>query len=417
MGKEKTIQLILVIVIVALLLLNLTQFLMYSNKSTGVGQEDVPVEISEIKGDDWEDKVGQTVTVGGTYVENNGIPMLISDPGLLKIKRPMNSTEYIRLDLAVEQPSLYAEYNIKGKVLASTNATEKVYLEKHKYTLIKKPIVNEIPQYIIHYDIAPYIEHSGSKYAVLVSGGWTAQDSWPSFWNDLKLVYKVLVENYYYDPANIFVLYDAGVGKDSEIPVHYAATPANIDTVLIHLAQVMQSDDKLLFYATDHGGFYGTGGLEPGAADNPDEFIALWGMTGYYDDWLNTRLNAINFTKAIIILDLCFSGGFTWDCSRDNRIIMTASTELQSAFDHPDAPNGDFTYNLFAAFAQLSWVNADEDNNGMISVAEAFNFAAAVSISAQTPTYDDNGDGVPHYSNIPNGGMVEDEGRNGLTYL
>jgi hypothetical protein len=116
-------------------------------------------------------------------------------------------------------------------------------------------------------------------------------------------------------------------------------------------------------------------------------------------------------------MDLCHSGGYTWDLSRTDRIIMTASSEEQGSFDHPDYPNGDFTYNLFNAFDGKWYAPADQDNNGRISVAEAFNYAAVMSIPAQTPTYDDNGDGVSHYGNIANGGPVEDEGRLGNTYL
>jgi len=50
-------------------------------------------------------------------------------------------------------------------------------------------------------------------------------------------------------------------------------------------------------------------------------------------------------------------------------------------------------------------------------VAEAFNHAAEASMADQTPNYDDNGDGVSHFGGISNGGVVEDDGRLGNTYL
>ena len=247
----------------------------------------------------------------------------------------------------------------------------------------------------------------------------TPQDAWPSFWNDLVLVYSALVQNYNYDPANIYVLYNNGYGYNSKIPVDLAATAVNIDSTLDDLADVMMEGDTLFFFATDHGGQYNMGGVEPG--DNTvdkDEFIALWNYGVYFDDWLKEKLDAINCSKAIIILDLCHASGFTWDLrGHSNRIIMSACLEEQGAYDKPGYPGGDFTTNLFTAFRGRWGVDADLDNNGKVSVAEAFNYAAETSIHAQTPTYDDNGDGVAHYSEISNGEMVEDDGRLGNTYL
>ena len=118
-------------------------------------------------------------------------------------------------------------------------------------------------------------------------------------------------------------------------------------------------------------------------------------------------------------MDLCYSGGFTWDLkAHSNRIIMSACLESQGAVDNPSVPNGDFTYNFIRALKKNNWeyAIADMDFNGKVSVAEAFNFAAMASVSYQTPTYDDNGDGVSHSGFIPNGG-VSDDGRLGNTYL
>jgi hypothetical protein len=418
MRRERTIQIVLVSVVVILLLLNIVQFMLYSEKSTGVSEEDVPMQISELKGENWESKIGETVTVGGYYIENNGIPMLITDPDLLTIRRPMDPTEYVLIDAPFSNATMLGQYHLKGEVERSTDVNEKIFLKKELATLIMKPVIDQIPQYYVHYNITVPPEHSSIKYAVLISGAFTLQDSWPSFWNDLKLVYSVLVNQYNYDPYNIYVLFSNGDAPDDDIPVDYSATPSNIDIVLEHLASVMDPQDQLLFYATDHGGSYEAYGFEPDSdAASTDEFIALWNKTGYTDDRLNNMLYHITFSKAIIILDMCDSGGFTWDLSRDNRIIMTASREDEGARDHPDYPNGDFTYNLFRAFQNIPITHADKDSNGLVSVAEAFNYASLVSILEQTPTYDDNGDGVSHYFDIPNGGVVEDEGRNGLTYL
>lgn len=417
MERGKTIQLILVCAVVLLLVLNVFQFMVNSNDD-GISQEDVPVQIADIKGDGWGELIGETVTVDGYYVENNGMAMLISDPSLTQIRRPLNSSEFLRVETALPgDPVQLGRYQLKGKVLESTNVEERVYLGNEVYSLISSPAV-DYPIYAVDIPILIPPEHSDTKYAVLISGGWDAQSSWPSFWNDLVMVYSALVQNYNYDPANIYVLYNAGYGYNSKIPVDYAATAANIDITMDILADIMMEGDTLFFFATDHGGQWKMG-LEPtaGAADK-DEYIALWNHGAYFDDWLNAKLDAINCSRAIIVLDLCHAGGFTWDLrGHSNRIIMGACTEEQGAYDKPGYPGGDFVTNLFAAFTGRWGIDADLDDNGKVSVAEAFNHAAEVSIPIQTPTYDDNGDGVSHYSNISNGEMVEDDGRLGNTYL
>ena len=417
MERGKIIQLVLVFVIVILLVLNVFQFMVY-NDDEGVSREDVPIQIADLKGDDWEDLVGDTVTVEGYYIENNGMAMLISDPSLTQIRRPLNATEFLRVETALPgEPVQLGKYLLKGKVMASENVPEKVYLNNDIFSLLSTPVIT-YPIGIIDIPILIPPEHSATKYAVLISGGWTPQDAWPSFWNDLVTVYAALVQNYNYDPANIYVLYNGGYGYNTKIPVDYAATAANIDLTLGILAEVMEEGDTLFFFATDHGGQYNNPGVEPGGNADKDEYIALWNVGAYFDDQLNAKLDAINCSEMIIILDLCHAGGFTWDLrGHSNRIIMGACTEEQGAYDKPGYPGGDFITNLFAAFTGRWGVDADLDDNGKVSVAEAFNHAAHVSIPKQTPVYDDNGDGVSHYGSISNGMVVEDDGRLGNTYL
>lgn len=416
MERGKTIQLILVCAVVLLLVLNVFQFMVSSND--GVKQEDVPIQIADLKGDDWESLVGETVTVEGYYVKNNGMGMLISDPYLTQIRRPLNTSEFLRIDNPLpDDATQFGKYLIKGEVFESADVDEKVYLGTDKYSLELLPLL-EPPFYIIDVPMLIPPEHSATKYAVLISGGVNSQNAWPSFWNDLVLVYSVLVQDYSYDPANIFVIYNDGVGADGQIPVDCSASAAHITTILNNLSEVMTTEDTFFFYATDHGTCAPSTGNEPSNDQGNDEYISLWHDV-YRDDQLNTNLYNIKCEKAIIILDLCYSGGFTWDLkAHSNRIIMTACLESQGAVDNPNFPNGDFTYNLIHAFQKSYWGYdiADMDFNGKVSLAEAFNFAAITSVSCQTPTYDDNGDGVSHSGFIPNGG-VSDDGRLGNTYL
>ena len=50
----------------------------------------------------------------------------------------------------------------------------------------------------------------GTRWAILVCGGMDAQQNYAYFWNSLSETYQVLVNNYGYDPASVFVLYADG---------------------------------------------------------------------------------------------------------------------------------------------------------------------------------------------------------------
>ena len=51
---------------------------------------------------------------------------------------------------------------------------------------------------------------TGTKWAILISGGLNPQENDAAFWNDIGETYKILVTKYGYDPANVFVLYANG---------------------------------------------------------------------------------------------------------------------------------------------------------------------------------------------------------------
>ncbi|MCX6651303.1 MAG: hypothetical protein NT131_06585 [Methanomassiliicoccales archaeon] len=162
MERGKTIHLILVCAVVLLLVLNVFQFMINSNND-GVKQEDVPVQIADLKGDDWVSLVGETVTVEGYYVKNNGMGMLISDPSLTQIRRALNTSELLRIDAPLPDDAVqFGKYLIKGKVFESANVDEKVYLGTDKYTLVLLPLVDP-PLYVIDVPLLIPPEHSATK--------------------------------------------------------------------------------------------------------------------------------------------------------------------------------------------------------------------------------------------------------------
>lgn len=136
-----------------------------------------------------------------------------------------------------------------------------------------------------------------------------------------------------------------------------------------------------------------------------DEFVKLLATPQsshrLYDDELAAYLDSIDPGVTIIFLQPCFSGGFIEDLSKPSRIIMSATTE-------EDFSRGNIFVRGFTAalrgedFSSIP-LNADSDDNGKVSMVEAFNYAAEHD-GFEIPQYDDNGDKISHTFPIPSGG-------------
>ena len=61
------------------------------------------------------------------------------------------------------------------------------------------------------------------------------------------------------------------------------------------------------------------------------------------------------------------------------------------------------TYALNGMDLNGKMVNTDTNNDGEVSMLEAFNYARAHDTQAETPWYEDNGDGIPHSGAMPAG--------------
>ena len=117
----------------------------------------------------------------------------------------------------------------------------------------------------------------------------------------------------------------------------------------------------------------------------------------------------MKYHRMIIVMEQCFSGGFLRDLAGNNRIIISAATQYESSWAMgPDYIYNEFSYHFTCALKGAkpdgTSVNADANNDGEVSMVEAFNYAVANDTASETPMYEDNGDGVPHSGSMPQGG-------------
>ncbi|MCK5215317.1 MAG: PKD domain-containing protein, partial [Candidatus Omnitrophica bacterium] len=129
------------------------------------------------------------------------------------------------------------------------------------------------------------------------------------------------------------------------------------------------------------------------------------------DDEFEYFIRPIAARATVIILEPCFSGGFLEDLSRSNRVIFSATEEETVSWGNL------FIRNTITAFSGINYPSgtnadpslADADNNGYVTMLEAFNFSAEYDTYPEVPLYDDNADGIPNSFPIP----IESDGQLG----
>lgn len=278
------------------------------------------------------------------------------------------------------------------------------------------------------------------KYAVLIAGGGSVDSNHIRYWNDLTVMYDILI-SYGYQPSDITVIYADGLVPDdtregkraSDMPVHFMASRANIRRVFDDLQRVVTPKDTVFIHINDHGGGCLTqrsGGLEPGLYggridDNDDELLdricensigvdlnrdgdrvdcvrvdesfSLWQSSPMYDDDFAAEVAKVSQCGTLILIATqCFSGGFLDDLTGPSRVLMSAADDVQiSRARRPDLLYNEFPFWIMAALSGQKpdgsgSVNADADGDGRVSLGEAYNFAVANDSTDETPCFEDN---------------------------
>ncbi|MFW9843322.1 MAG: C13 family peptidase [Candidatus Thorarchaeota archaeon] len=390
----------LILLVVILAATNIAMFAYFTVFDTSVPLEDVPMTIADLMGDN--SSIGKVVSVLGYYVYTGAYHLLVSNPasyfnnsltranhvvitgevpesledhagfeicakGVLGIFDPDDGTGSFDIDSFFD---VYTELTFPGRYIGET--------------LNPLPLEAAYPDVFIPYDPVP------EKYAVLYSGGIKPGKDHIRYWNDI-IYMKFILNMHGYDDDNIYVIYKDGVPEDDYNPVHYPATHTSLDTVFGILEEEMGSRDTLFFYTTNHGG---SGGI---SVWNPMDSSGALTHT-QVADWLDP----ITCNNMIIVMEQCVSGKFISYLSAEDRVIMTACKDDEGSYACDDEGQWDeFVYHFMCALVSFSFhdpqltVNADYfAPYGLISMKEAFIYAAVHDSRSETPWYNDNGDGV-----------------------
>lgn len=404
-----------------LLLLFLTFGLM---NSCNDDNEDVPANpIEDLKGDDWMDNLGKEVTIEA-FLSLQPEPMLLFDFEDRNKNQLIPESRYIRLAVdplvlrEIDDSYHGARVRVTGTIAQDVSGAAEAMT-----TLIGSNFrciidVSQLPtlispsEYVYpgHFNLCeanPAIctdltVNERQTYVMIFSGGINSSKAYLRYWNDMVFFHFTLTWILGVDVANIKVVYKNGVGEDGYMPVHYAASIAGVDAAFNWFDDNMDANDRFIFFATNHGGD-GYADANDDESDNDDEAIFYYNeSTRISDDLLAERINGMTFSQFIGIFEPCFGGGLIRDLRGENRVMVSASTENQvswggltnygNSYDH-------FVFYLTSAlagqFADGTPVDADTNNDGKVSMAEAFEYARVADDADEIPQIEADGNGVP----------------------
>ncbi len=228
-----------------------------------------------------------------------------------------------------------------------------------------------------------------SLYAVLYNG---SSGSY-IFMNDLKFIFRTLINDFGYTKENIIVIsYDGsyfdldGVyGSDIDLP----ATRANVDSIFTVLQGIVTDGDVFFFFATDHG----RKDADTPHSDCTDAALRVYSGDNIWEENLVEYIDRLDtdtrsITK-ILVFNTCFAGGMIAELSQLDYPLMisTGSRPCEKSYYHfspcdtfVSCDHNAHSYYWTAAMHGSSpdgskTMNADYNNDGSVSVSEAVRFA------------------------------------------
>lgn len=228
----------------------------------------------------------------------------------------------------------------------------------------------------------PYVHNA--RYAVLIGvGSGEAGKNWPSFWNDVKLMYEVLVDQYNYLDENIYLHFwdskkdDKGGIVDGpadwDVPDEYKnewgdGIKQNIEI----LAGKITKNDLFIFFATSHGlkspEKKGAGSFE--LCDIPEiSSSAITYANPEAGNNIDREIDKLSYTRAILIFSACASGTAIhgtdehpgWNLKDNNRIILTDTDKNEESYSEWWWPGDRHDHSAFLYEGHLDFILLPDD--------------------------------------------------------
>ena len=352
------------------------------------------VQAQEIRGLTLQERqklVGKSAAIRGFY-SNKSVPLIVDDIERMSVRKPLPPGSYIliagtlpaglrhgdRLEArgAIARPTAADPAQFRGEptILKLSSAADAVRVIAPSALKMIPAADEETTKRIatasakFKTEDRPGAIHVPRHYAVLINGGQNAANNRVSFYNDLVVSYNLMIGRGC-SPDDITVINADGGGAPpgstpcGRVPVHYAATVKNLRTVFAGLAGKITSVDTLYVMITDHGG---------------EGLVCLWREDISWRDF-GALINGIRrCAQMVIAIDICHAGGLVSQVMGERRVVIAACDSGALAMDSSRGDCGGMTFALISALTGMEptggTVNADENSDGRISLAEAFNY-------------------------------------------
>lgn len=235
-----------------------------------------------------------------------------------------------------------------------------------------------------------------TRRAVLISGGLSSSINYPRYLNNLHAFYACLVSNRYgFSSKDIQVVYaNGGVYDLAGNRVRaIEATSANVLGALDHAikgdASPLDTDDLLVVMTTNHG-----------EATAPHR-LTLWRPSEYLESTdLGNALRNIN-CYFVGVFGHRFGGEMQnqveQNTTQGKSVFIAASDSVSYALPPDDAYDSflyHFTSALMTTTPSIYPAFSDVDNDGHVSLQEAFNFAKQKNLTGDQPMISDRNTGM-----------------------
>jgi len=240
-----------------------------------------------------------------------------------------------------------------------------------------------------------------SRWAVLMNGGYDSSNNHVRYWNDLSNIYITLNSVYEIPDENIIVLCSDGLNPaadqsngqnsdpdldgDSDPDIMYSCVLANVNAVFTNLANNFTGSEKLFVFTTDHGN----------SVSGWNVVENLWNHEELTDAHFAELLAAFPECEIICTFEPCYSGGFL-----DNVVVPPGPIVASSACRHDESSwamsnliYDEYVFHWTAAVngkdAFGNPVDADTNEDGLVTMDEAYIYARDHDVQSESPQYDD----------------------------
>lgn len=251
-----------------------------------------------------------------------------------------------------------------------------------------------------------------SRWAVLLNGGYDSSNNHVRYWNDLSNIYITLNAVYEFPDENIIVLCSDGLNTapdqsngqnsnpdldgDGDADIMYSCILSNVNAVFAGLAANFTGTEKLFVFTTDHGS----------SVSGWNVVQNLWNHEVLTDAHFAELLAAIPASEIICTLEPCYSGGFL-----DNIVVPPGPIVASSACRHDESSwaMSDLIYDEYVFYwtaavkgedAYGNPVDADTNDDGFVTMDEAFIYAEAHDTRPESPQYGEYPDDTGSYISL-----------------